>query len=182
MGVGEFADHHAVQDTYKAFYIPSPQSVQNHLFQELHGSNILELKLSLKCILQVIMSLLDIFFYASKMLGNNLSTLPLNFSISVFQLHHILWTGTKLSSSSFWTSSKSSSKVFSPSLAFGSTENASVPNGFSVHRKSLFSFPVLTAIYISIFILQNFSELFSTVFFPPSHLVFSFFFFNKGVL
>lgn len=24
MGVGEFADDHAVQDTYKAFYIPSP--------------------------------------------------------------------------------------------------------------------------------------------------------------
>lgn len=121
------------------------------------------------------MSLLDILFHASKMLGNNLSTLPLNFSISVFQLHHILWTGTKLSSSSFWTSSKSSSKVFSPSLALGSTENASESLMALVSTGSLY---FLSLFWQQFILVSSFFKLFLSYvqldFFP--HLIKSFLF------
>ena len=112
------------------------------------------------------MTLLDISFMPTKCLRNNLSSLRLNFSISVFQLHHFPWIVTKFSSNVFWTVSNSSSEVFfSFTCSWLKIKCPGVPNGFSVHRKSLFSLPVLTVIYISILILQSFLELFLTGFF-----------------
>lgn len=56
--------------------------------------------------------------------------------------------------------------IFSCTCSWLKIKCLGVPDGFSAHRKSLFSLPVLTVIYISTVILQNFSELFLTGFFP----------------
>lgn len=95
-------------------------------------------------------------FIPTKRLRNNLCTLSLNFSISVFQLHCFLWTVTKFSSNFFGQFPATLQSSFSFTCSWFNIKCFGIPNGFSLHKKSLFSFPVLTAVYISTFILQSF--------------------------